>query len=92
MDNDRFEAGLGKVIADMGPADVESVANWPVVKALIVVALVSAVVGVTAILAAPHVPAWLADAAVGLEMICGVGGILFLHYRWLGRSGTRRRH
>ena len=90
MNKDRFEAGLNKVIDGLEPSDVESVANWPIVKALILVSLVAAAIGVTAILAEAYVPTWLANAALGLEAIFGVAGLLFLHFRWLGRAGAKR--
>lgn len=91
MKKDKFEAGLNKVIDGLEPSDVESVANWPIVKALLVVSLAAAAVGVTAILAEAYVPTWLANAALGLEAIFGVAGLLFLHFRWLARSGTARK-
>ena len=86
MDKDKFEECLGKVMAEMEPADVESVANWPVVKALIIVSVVCAMAGLTVILAMPRAPDWLVYGAIGLEAISGTAGLLFLHYRWLGRS------
>ena len=86
MDKDKFEEGLDKVIGELEPSDVESVANWPVVKALMVLTLAAAAIGITAILAEPYLPAWLSGTALVLEATFGIAGMLFLHFRWLGRS------
>lgn len=90
MDKDKFEERLRHAYWGLEPSDVESVANWPIIKALIVISLVAAAVGVTTILAEAYVPTWLANAALGLEAIFGVAGLLFLHFRWLGRAGAKR--